>query len=320
MRSPQATTSAPARYHSRFGAWYERATVRTGQRRVLAAETGDCVFFPPELLPIATHPLVAGLGPAAARDIGVRRLHDYLQFTVELEATTVVPVASAIARGRSGLELPAQMCADAFKIATDEAWHAQFSYDLMAQLAEATSIEPRGAADPAFMVRLARIREQVPADLLPACELLVAVVSETLISRILSDLPHERRLPRAVREVVADHAYDEGKHHAYFRSLLQFLWPVLDGDQRRRLGPLLPGLIAAFLEPDYQAQGQALRAAGLSAAQAEQVLAECYPRQQVTQTVASAARSTVDYFAEAGALDDGGTRDSFAEAGLLAHA
>lgn len=320
MRSPQAAARAPAQYHSRFALWYERATVRSGARRLLGADTGDCVFFPPELLPVATHPLVAGLGPAAARDLGVRRLHDYLQFTVELEATTVVPAASVIARGRSGLELPGQMCADAFKIATDEAWHAQFSYDLMAQLAAATSVQPRWTADPAFMVRLAQVRERVPGDLLAACELLVAVVSETLISRILADLPHERRLPRAVRDVVADHAYDEGKHHAYFRSLLQYLWPVLDERARHLLGPLVPELIRAFLEPDYAAQDEALRAVGLSGAQAGQVLAECYPAQQVRQTVASAARSTVEYFAEAGALDDSRTQDSFATSGLLAHA
>ncbi len=320
MHSKLLMAYGPAQYHSRFRHWHTRATVRTGRRHILAADSGQAVFFPPGLLPIVSHPLVAGRGQAAVSAILVARLHQYLQFTVDLEATTVVPITSHLARGRSGLVLPAEMRADAFKIATDEAWHAQFSFDLMAQVAAATSVEPRWEDDPAFGSRLCELRGQIPGDLLCAFELLVAVVSETLISRILADMPHERRLPRAVREVVADHAFDEGKHHAYFHSLLQFLWPALGASQRRELGPLVPAVIWAFLEPDYRAQGQVLRTAGLSPQEAEQVLQETYLPRFVRQTVSDAARSTVGYFREVGALSDSRTRDAFAAAGLLGDA
>jgi hypothetical protein len=143
-------------------------------------------------------------------------------------------------------------------------------------------------------------------------------VSETLVSSILTDLPHDRRLPQAVRDVVADHAEDEGKHHAYFRSLLPYLWAALGHDERQQIGPLVPELINVFLRPDYPAIILSLAEAGLSAAEAEQVVTESYPAQTVTASIAHAARSCVRYFAEVGALRDPRTLDAFHLAGLVA--
>lgn len=305
-------------YRSKFARWDELASVRSSPRRLLADAPADQIFFPPELVPAASHPLAAERGPAAVRALLVHRLYQYLEFTVELEDTAVIPVASRIARGRAGLDLPEQMRLDAFKIATDEAWHAQFSYDMIAQVRAATGVAHRPVAPPRFTVRLAEIARRLDADLRGIDDLLFAVVSETLISAILSDLPTDRRLPPAVRAVVADHAEDEGKHHAFFRSLLGFLWPALSGGQRRRVGPLLPELVAAFLEPDHAATAHALAEIGLSGPEVERVLHESYPRDAVRRSVADAARTTVRYLQDVGALDDPCTREAFAAAGLVA--
>jgi P-aminobenzoate N-oxygenase AurF len=309
--------AAAARYRSGFGRWYERASVRRSPRRLLRDVTADQLYFPPELTPAATHPLVVARGTDAVRTVLIDRLHQYLQFTVELESTAVVPVTSRIAHRRTGLELPVSMYVDAFKIGTDEAWHAQFSYDLISQVAAATGVAPRFADPPAFVGRLARIRDRLDPVLQGVPDLLFAVVSETLISAILSDLPHDDRLPAAVRDAVADHAEDEGRHHAYFRSLLGFLWPALTAGQRRELGPWVPRLIWAFLEPDYPAMGLALARVGLCPAEVDQVLREAYPRDAVTRGVAAAAGSTVRYFRQAGALDDTRTTEAFHSAGLI---
>jgi P-aminobenzoate N-oxygenase AurF len=304
-------------YRSGFARWYERASVRRSPRRLLLDGAQHRVYFPPELVPAVSHRLVVAQGPDAVRSILVDRLHQYLQFTVELEATAVVPVTSAIARRRSGLLLPDAMYADAFRISTDEAWHAQFSYDLIMQVAATTGIAPWFVEPPAFAGRLDEIRDQLDPALRRLPDLIFAVISETLISAILSDLPHDDRLPKAVRDAVADHAEDEGKHHAYFRTLLGFLWPALDAEQRRALGPWVPRLIWAFLEPDYRAMGHALAAVGLGPDEVEQVLHEAYPLAAVSRTIAGAAGSTVRYFREVGALDDARTRDAFCAAGLL---
>lgn len=240
---------------------------------------------------MALHPLVAARGEATVRRLLLQRLYDYLAFTTELESIAVIPVATTISRGRSGLLLPEQMKADAFKIVTDEAWHAQFSDDFARQVAARTGCPPQSAADtpPAFLSRLDELRERLPASLRGVESLLFAIVSETLISGILSDIPRDGRLPRSVREVVRDHAEDEGRHHVYFRSLLKHLWSALTDRERRAVGPFFPAAIRAFLEPGYARAADHLAAAGLSVPQIDQVIAESWPAEVVRVDVAEAA-------------------------------
>jgi para-aminobenzoate N-oxygenase AurF len=307
-----------AAYTGKFTNWYTKATVRSRPRRVLGRPAPEQIYFSPELVPAASHPLVARLGPGAARDLLVHHLYQYLSFTVELEETAVMPVVTALARGRSGLTLPPGMREDAFKIATDEAWHAQFSYDLIRQVESATGVPYTEDLPPAFTGRLTVIRESFRPDLAGMASLLFAVVSETLISRILSGVPRDERLPQAVRAAVGDHAQDEGRHHSYFREILDVLWAQLSPEQRREIGPRVPELIYAFLEPDYPGAGLGLARIGLPAAQCEAVLTECYPASTVRADVADAAKSTIRYFCEVGALDDTRTREAFIAGGLLA--
>lgn len=304
-------------YRSPLASWYSRATVRRSGPHPLTDTEESRVFFPPELEPVARHPAVTGRGQAFVNRLLIERLHLYLAFTVELEATTVVPVASAIARSRCGLDLPAAMRADAFKIATDEAWHAQFSHELIDQVAARTGVPSQPAEVPAFSSRLAASGAKVPPSLSAAHDLLASVVSETLISSLLAGLPHDARLPAAVRAAIADHAEDEGRHHAYFQQLLEYLWPALSVRERRLLGPLVPELITAFLAPDAPALDRILRRAGLGEDEARMVLTESLVPHEVRESVAGSARWTVKYFAGVGALDDATTNEAFAAAGLL---
>jgi hypothetical protein len=314
-----AAAAAAERYESRFRHWDGRASVRRKPRRLLSGEQSPQVpYFPPELVPVARHPLVAALGGQAPWEMTVHRLYQYLHFTTELEQIAVMPVVAQLSRDRFGLPLPERMRADAFKIATDEAWHAQFSYDLMAQVREQTGVPTRLPGVPSFVGRLDAIGASMDDDLQGVESLIFSIVSETLISAILSDIPQDRRLPTAVREVVADHAEDEGRHHAYFRSMLTVFWSALDARQRSAVGRQLPAAIWAFLEPDYSALGVALSALGLPPDQVAQVVAESYPPRQVRRDVAQAARSLLRYVHDLGALDDPRTYDEFAQAGLLA--
>ena len=209
------------------------------------------------------------------------------------------------------------MRADAFKIVTDEAWHAQFSFDLISEVAAATGVAHEPAGAPAFAGRLDAIRRRLPPDVRGAEALLFAVVSETLISRMLADLPRDSRLPVAVRESIRDHAADEGRHHAYFTSLLRVLWPALGRSAQRQIGPWIPEMIYTFLEPDYEAMAASLRHEGLAPAAIQQVLIESWPRDQVVHEIAEASRAATRYFAEVGALREPRTRDAFLLAGLL---
>jgi hypothetical protein len=66
-------------YHSKFKLWESRASVRNKPRRVLEAEArSGKLFFPPELVPVVSHPLIAAGGRAIVDEVLLQRLHVYL--------------------------------------------------------------------------------------------------------------------------------------------------------------------------------------------------------------------------------------------------
>ncbi len=307
---------AESRYRSRFRNWDRVATVRNNPVRGLGAD-GE-LFFTPELVPALAHPVLRQAEPRVRETVLVHRLYEYLKFTIDLEQSAVIPVTGHISRGMAGLDLPEPMRSDAFKIVTDEAWHAQFTYDLMRRVHTRTRVDPALPDTPVFTGVLARIHEEFPSEIRGLDEMLFAIVSETLISSILDELPRDDRLPGGIRETIADHADDEAKHHAYFSTLLRYLWPSMTRKEQELAGPYLPRLIFAFLEPDYPSVALGLTAAGLRGDEVEQVMTEVYTHAKVVEDVRRGAAPTLQYFAEAGALAHSATHEAFQEAGLIA--
>jgi P-aminobenzoate N-oxygenase AurF len=302
---------AEAAYSSAFKSWHSRASVRVKPRRQLGDdEPSELVYFPPELVPVSQHAVVQELGHDTVERVLIQQLHTYLEFTSELEHGAVNPVAAMISRRRSGFDLPETMIEDAYKIYTDEAWHAQFSDDLQRQVAMKTGVGPSVFEEPNFFRKLKGFQQ----DLLPDEQRLVmiffTIVSETLISAILSDIPQDPRVVPAVRELVADHALDEGRHHTYFSRLLEFTWPRLNKAHRELIGPLLPEMILAFLEPDFVAIAGNLRACGLTAEQIDQVMTESYPPGTVRAGIRSASKATIRHLERVGIVDDPRTAEA----------
>mgnify|MGYP005990514005 CR=1 FL=1 len=315
--APQQNRSENEVYRSKFGNWDQRASVRVKASRRLDLDAAEprC-YFPPELAPEASHPQTLASGPAAERDVLLHRLYGYLDFTSELESALVIPVASSLARGRAGVAIPDAMRADAYNIVTDEAWHAQFTDDLLRQLVDYSGVGI-GAGAPAFFSRLDSIRATTDVSLGTAVPLAFAICSETLISNLLATLPHDTRLLPAVRDTVRDHAEDEGRHNAYFRAVLDRFWAALTAPERRVIGHLLPQAIIAFLEPDYAAIQRGLVLAGLEPSAAHRVVVESYPPEKVRSTCRDGAASTLRYLAGVGAFDDAYIRENFESSGLL---
>ena len=308
----------PEHYTSRFNSWDRRSSVRTKPRRLFPEFGGDDqVFFPPEFVPVLKHPDVAARGPEVRRRLLIHALYQYLHFTVILEQTAVLPVTAQISVGRSGISLPPAMRHDAFKITTDEAWHAQFSHDFIQEIARATGVRPLAVAEPEFVNKLSSVREEFEPAARALADLFFTIVSETLVSALLAEIPNDRRLPVPVRALVGDHAEDEGKHHAYFRSFLHFLWPRLSPAERRLIGPRVPDFVRIFLQPDLSSVIRALRSTGFGEQQAAGIVADCYPRGRRHDRLRDAARWTVQAFREIGSLDDRLVYDSFLSAGLI---
>ena len=131
------------------------------------------------------------------------------------------------------------------------------------------------------------------------------------------DIPRDERVVTAVRELVDDHAEDEGRHHAFFSKFFDCIWPQLSARQRRLLGPFLPRLVLAFLEPDYDALASILSRSGLSDDEVRRVIEEAHPHDEVVADIRRTSRATLRLFHEHDILDDPGTLEAFSTSGLL---
>jgi P-aminobenzoate N-oxygenase AurF len=290
-------------YRSPFRNWHDRASVRRAPRRTLQDGEDTGHFFSPELVPVARHSLIRALPPADFETILIRHLHRYLEFTAQLEYLVVNRTIAGIAHGSVGVEVPEDMRHDALKMYCDEAYHALFSVDLACQVTRRTGIK-RLAARPFFVTRL----DQILADLAAAerglAELLFVIISETLISASLAEVPSGQDVASAVRETIQDHAVDEARHHAFFAMFLRMLWGQLTAGERKQAGLLVPQMIDAFLHPDIRAIAEDLRDQGISADDAEQVVAEIYTSNLVRDHMSITSRQTRKHFRELGAFDD----------------
>ena len=298
--------------------WDTKASVRVKPRRMLHDEEAlGHVYFSPELVPIAQHPEVVALGPEAVRAMQVQHLYRYLDFTTQLELEVVNTACRDIALGKIRARFPDVMREDAFKLCTDEAHHAYFSDDMKRQVAAATGIRPAELDTPRFLHRLRLLQSGLPAGLRPMAELLFTVVSETLISSILCEIPKDRRVVSAVRHIVADHAEDEGRHSAYFSQLFGYVWPQLSASEQVALGRHLPHYVLAFLSPDHAAIRRSLDILPLDQATIERVVGETYPASEVVASAREAAVVTMRLFEYQGLLDNPAIRDEFAGQGLI---
>ncbi|UCM88204.1 diiron oxygenase [Streptomyces marincola] len=297
--------------------WYEAAGVRGGVRRVFHAETeAGRVFFPEALVPHLDHPEVRALPPHAVRELTVRHLYQFLHATTHLETRVVNGAAEPVANGRAGMDFPTGLRMDAFKVYCDEGYHALYSLDLADQIARVTGIPVPDVDYGGFVTALqAAGQALLPDDPLLAGQL-QAVVFETLITAVLNEVPQDPCVVSTVRDLMRDHARDEGRHHRFFSAFFLELWARLDRHRRIAAGRALPAMIRAALDWDLGPVHTSLRLAGLDEERSRAVLADAYGESAVTARIRTVSRATVRLAAQAGAFDLPGVPEAFAAHGL----
>lgn len=297
--------------------WDSRSAVRSKSRRILDRDTAKRTFFPLALAPCATHPLVTAKGQEAIDEFLIRRLYLYLDAISVIELEIVNPVLVGLTTGRLGLELPDDMRLDAYRIYCDEAYHAVSVVDLRLQVEALTQVRSRPVRRLPFAQSLRLARSEFPAAMVGYVDLCAAIVSETLISGALSEIPRDVNVNDTVRASVADHAADERVHHAYFARVLEIMWQQVGERGRAELTRLLGNLVLAFLDPNLAAQASILVQMGFGVEAAQQICAESIGRVRYSTEMHRAARGTLSAMRRVGALDDKRVQDSLCELGLL---
>jgi len=302
----------------KLDSWYDRATVRTAPRRMLNEEEIEGKqFFSPELISTLHHSFITAADPELRREMIIQHLYHYLDFTSQLEHRVVNIVAADIALGRSDVKLSTVLRLEAHQLCVDETYHALFSDDMVAQITWATGVEMFDQSSAAFLDELLKIEADLDPDIRGLVKPLFAVCSETLISGTLNKVPKDPRVITSVRELIADHADDEARHHNYFSNYFKFLWPQLSAHQRDLLGPKLANFITIFLQPNTWWIPTVVNKFGISAKDAEQLIHESYTREKLAADQRAIASATLRLFKNTGVFENPAIRDSFQEKLLI---
>lgn len=307
-------TEPGPRYQSPFGSWDEKAAVRSAPRRILARPL-PADPFPPELVPVFRHELVKAIPARERTALLAQHLYRYLDFTAQLELLVVNDTLVSLAL-QATFGLDEAMRLDALRMVCDESYHALFSVDMKHQLAAAYGIPPPTDARAWFLSRLDQLLADLDASDRGLAKLLFVTVSETLISASLAEHTRGDSAPAAVRDMLQDHAVDEGRHHAFFASFTQYLWARLDPAERLWAGRLIPRLIDIFLTVDTDAIGADLRVAGLSVHDTHQVIEETFKGAEVVRQKRQASSRTLRYFEELDAFREGAALEEMVRLGL----
>jgi hypothetical protein len=270
------------------------------------------------LVTVAQHPSIRASEALVEKALAYRLLA-HLSFTTVLELESVNPVCSELGRGESRVALTDQQKEDALRIYCDEGGHALFVELLASSVEAAYGVERGILGEPLFNRRLRdRIAENRGRIGESVIRHFFVSVSETLVTRILKDIPHDPTVSSTVRQVIGDHATDEACHSLYFRWYFPELWDSLRPEEKRVMGRLLADFIWFFLAPDRALDKRIVAKLGFTEPSADRLIAEVYDERAVAAAVREAARPTLWMFRAAGVFDLPETEDLFAQRALLA--
>jgi hypothetical protein len=205
---------------------------------------------------------------------------------------------------------------DALKIYVDEGGHAEMSHVLMIEVEKTTKVG-RLKIQPVFLKTLDDLVGREEPEYHSMIKLFFVIISETLITGTLVKLPKDETVQTAVRELASDHATDEGRHHAYFREVFEYVWPRLPREMRRKLGLLLPDMIMAFLEPDAHAFTRMLEQFPKEFPTPGQIVEEVIGYKSTKEGILNSAAPTLRMLRDNRVFDDPEIADTFRGLGLV---
>lgn len=285
----QAKQPAEDSYASAFDRWYDRSSVRNAPRRMLTNVNEAQAMFSVGLTPLLRSATFRSSVEDSVRTATVQQALRYLHGTAFLESRVVNGVVLDIAESGMGLLLPRRMRVDAYRIYTDEAFHAQFSIELASQITELTGATPAAVGPPTFYRSLLRLENDVDASYSALLRLLFVICSETLITGSLSAAAQDESVAAPLRSALRDHAQDEGRHHVYFSTLLRTMWDQLDDSARHFSALIIPELIEIFCVPDLSTFRAELDSYGITQDTADEIVQETFPTHRAAEGTRASA-------------------------------
>lgn len=282
---------------------------------------GDCGTLPfsESLFPLVRHPLIKAAGPMAASWLLAQRLYGYLDWTFALETDVVLPVARRMAAADFyQLQAGADLATDARRIILDEEFHAAEAIDAKHAVVKATGILPATPyIPPSFMTRLETVERRTESHEQQWVRFVFTLVSETLITGLLTDLPRDDTVLPVVRETVRRHAIDEAGHHRVFAKVMAIAWDRWSQEQRERYAPWFAEFLKAFLAPDENSTAHWLKHLGLAREDIRAVIEDVFAPSAQAQRIREASEPSLRAMRRAGLFDHQSFVDALGADGLI---
>ena len=177
------------------------------------------------------------------------QLLEFVEKTTIFEVEYVNKVAQKIALGKYNLKIPKTLKLDAFKIYTDEGYHAYITKKTADDIREFYNInDDISPLLENFFNKINKIGIKFGKEYTYLSELSSALVSE---SSVVQDMSGEMKglVYEPVRLMFKDHIHDEMFHANFFRTLFKIIWLQLNDKEKEIMGDNLFEAIVVFSKP-----------------------------------------------------------------------
>lgn len=311
------------RYQKYFDSWDKKSSVRAKpntysmSRTHLDYELNERRWFISDGVPILEHSLLKGIDKEKEQYILGRFLLQFLEYGTILEHEFVNTILAEIALGECGIPLPDPMRIDAFKIYTDEAYHACFNINATQQIRNYIGMSVNEAW-PLQNSRLLGLRRLIPQNKSRENFLVrfgIVVASETIAPKELSETM-KGIVIEPIYNLFVDHAEDEKKHCMFFSALFEHVWNYLSFDEKQYLGLMFPKILKAFVDVNKIALYDTLDKLNIDSISARTIIEDSYPAEFTVNRALSVASATFHNLKRLHVYDIPGVRDAFIQEGF----
>lgn len=259
-------------------------------------------WYPRGMLPFLNDPRLKALSEPCVRKILAHHLVYFLDYTTLLEHLMVNRSLEIIIHDMLGVGIPEAMRTAGLQIYTDEGYHALFSNQLAAEVADIHVIE-RNTQAPIRIEKLNRLISAVSPEFVDVVYFAIGFVSETIIAKEISSIKSELLVPQ-VYALLKDHLEDEAVHAYFFTKVFEVVWLGCSKQQRDAIAFTLPSLLRIFCSTDTAWLSSVLIEAKVSAVTAKVIAAQMHDMNLINEKICSAASMTISILRKNGFFDE----------------
>lgn len=230
------------------------------------------------------------------RKFEIAQFYIFLKETIEVEHFLVIPAIANL--NRLNFYIPNKAKEDLYKIATDEAFHAEQSLTYLNCLKQKFQINLKDDKLPPKFIRKLELQKlnKTYEDIKELLPIIFGIITETRISLELGRFAKNTQLENSVREICLSHALDEVVHSSQFQALGEWLWEQMDGKIKKLVSASFIDALFYRNMPDLNALNLCFSfASNLSIDNSKKIILQNYTEESVITEMLEICEPTIKY-------------------------